>query len=421
MPRNEIAPGVYITDVPGRKFKRNLVVFHLLLPGQRQTANEMALLPHVLERRCEAIPDPLLLSRKLFDLYGAELSLESFAAGPNRVLTLAVSCLKNGYALAGEDLEKECVELLCNLLFFPKKSGGVFEAEDVAIEREKQVDYLRSEMNDKRSYCLRQGRRALYGGTQLGIESAGYLEEMPKVTAESLYEAYETMLRTARFEVVTCGADKDKVAELLAARLSNRQRAPVEPLGRMAVPQRQGMIHKSEGMDTAQGKLCIIACSGRVSDAHSEAVMRVANAVLGGLPTSRLFVNVREKQSLCYYCASSYASLRGTLTMDSGVDHKNAKRAAEAMLHELEVLQKNPVTQEELDAAHSAIQNAFQAAKDSPDSLVSWAFNERLRGTDLTLEQAAQKVKAVEAEEVQKALADFIPSIEYILTNKEGL
>ena len=420
MLRQEIAPGAFLTSVPGEKFKRNFVVFHLVVPGKRENANELALLPHVLERRCEAIPDPMALSRKLFDLYGAELAAESFMAGSNRVLTMAVSCLKNEYALAGEDLEKECLELLCQLLLAPKRSAGVFEAEDVSIEREKQVDFLRSEMNDKRGYCLRQARRALYGDSPLGIESAGYLEEMPSVTPQSLHTAYEELLRDASLEVITCGVEGDRVAGQLVSKLSSLRRTPQKPTARTTVGVRSTFEQKSEAMDTAQGKLCIIASSEKIPDARGEAVMRVANAVLGGLPTSRLFVNVREKQSLCYYCASAYASLRGTLTMDSGVDHKNAHRAAEAMLYELEELQRAPVTKEELDAAHSAIQNAFFAAKDSPDALVNWAFNEHLRGTGLTLDEAAELVRSVDGDEVQKALASFVPAMQYTLTDKEG-
>ena len=420
MLQKEIAPGVRLTSLPGEKFKRNLITLHLLVPGRRETANELALLPHLLERRCEAIPSPLALSRKLFDLYGAELATDSYTAGANRVVSLAVSCLKNQYALAGEDLVGECAELLFSLLFAPVLENGAFAEEDLAIERDKQVDYLRSEMNDKRSYCLRQGRRALLGHSPLGIESAGYLDEMPGVTAQSLYAAYKGLLENAQMELVVCGADAGRLEERLARRLANVNRAPMPTESRMVAPRPEAFSHKSEAMDTAQGKLCILLCSGEVPDARGEAVMRVASALLGGLPTSRLFMNVREKQSLCYYCSSSYNALQGVLTLDSGVDHKDARRAADAMLHELKTLQNAPVTPDELAAAHSALQNAFRAAKDSPDSLVSWVFGQQLRGSGLSLDQEMELIASVKADEVQKALAAFTPAVEYVITGKEG-
>ncbi len=420
MLRREIAPGAFLTDVPGEKFKRSLMVVHLVAAGKRENTSALALLPHVLERRCAAIPDPLALSRRLFDLYGAECAAESFMAGPNRILTVAVSCLKNRFALAGEDLEGECAELLCNLLFAPVLENGAFAAEDFSIEREKQVDYLRSEMNDKRSYCLRQARRALLGDSPLGLESAGYLDEMPSLTPEKLYAAYTELLETAQFEVVCCGMDAEKLGESVSGRLAALPRRPVAPHGRMAAPKAAAFAHYSEAMDTAQGKLCIMATSGEVPGTRGEAVMRVASALLGGLPSSRLFLNVREKQSLCYYCASSYAALRGTLTLDSGIAHQDAERAAAAILRELEDLQTAPVSAEELEAAHSALRNSFNGAKDSPDALVSWVFNEQLRGSSLSLDEAMELAASVRAEEVQAALAAFHPAVQYLITGKEG-
>lgn len=95
MDRIQIAPGAYLTSVPGDKFKRCKIALHFILPGDRKTASDLALLPSILERRCEAIPDPTQLSRHLFNLYGAELSSDSYTIGANRVLTLSVSGLKD--------------------------------------------------------------------------------------------------------------------------------------------------------------------------------------------------------------------------------------------------------------------------------------------------------------------------------------
>ncbi len=421
MIRQEIGKGTFITVIPGEKFKRNLLVFHMVIPGNRQNANELALLPHVLERRCATIADPMLLSRKLFDLYGAELSAESYMAGSNRILTMAISGLKNGFALDSEDLEHEYIDLCCNMLFNPALENGIFANLDVEIERAKQTDYLKSELNEKRSYCLRQARRKLYGNTSLGIESAGYLNEMEHVTQNSLFTAYQELLKTAQLEVTCCGIEAEKVKNALQKRLDKIERAPVSPSPRSVVKTPDDFKEISEAMDTAQGKLCIILTSGQKADARRDAVMRLASALLGGLPTSRLFMNVREKQSLCYYCTSSYAPLCGTLTMDSGIAHEDAPRAAEAMLHEFTELQHTPVLPQELTAAKSALKNAFLAAKDSPDALASWVFNEHLRESDLSLDEETALIESVRADEVQEVLSSFTPALQYVLTCKEDV
>lgn len=62
-----------------------------------------------------------------------------------------------------------------------------------------------------------------------------------------------------------------------------------------------------------QAKLCMLFTRGTPEDLPSITVMRMAMSVFGGSTTSRLFRNVREKQSLCYYCGSS--ALRATGVM----------------------------------------------------------------------------------------------------------
>lgn len=420
MKRTQIAPGAYIQSVPGEKFKRCKIVFHMVAPATRAGATALALLPSVLERRCEAIPDPTLLSRRLFDLYGAELSTDSYTLGANRVLSLAVSGLKNEFALAGEDLAGAFVQLACDLLFAPKLAGGVFESEDVEIEKEKQSDYLKSEMNDKRSYCVRQARRKLFGDSALGIESGGYLEELPAITPAGLYEEYTAFLKNAAIEVIVSGMEADAAAEAIARRLEGVRRAPAAPNPVALFQTGAPFARFTEPMDTVQGKLCVLLPGAGAREGRGEAVLRVANAVLGGLPSSRLFTNVREKQSLCYYCASSYSSFSGVLGIDSGVDHQNAERASEAILAEFTALQNAPVSDWELDAAHLALTNAFDTAKDHADALANWVFLEQMRGSNLSLDEMGALVASVTAEEIREALCGFTPKIEYVITGKEG-
>lgn len=420
MRRIEIAPGAFITELPGDKFKRCKIAVNLVVPSRRQNATTLAVLPHVLDRRCKAIPDAIQLSRHLFSLYGADLTSESYTAGASRVLTIGIAGLKDGYALAGEKLAESYVELLCNLLFHPVTEQDIFSAVDVSIEKEKQADFLRSEMNDKRGYCLRQARRKLFGNSPLGVESAGYLDDLTVLTPQSLYDDYAALLREARVEVFVCGAQAEQLARPLAAALSQLERdpAPMADLPPLASP--ETYEHYSEPMSTTQGKLAIICSGAGRADARGETVMRMAGALYGGLPTSRLFLNVREKQSLCYYCAASYGYFSGTLTIDSGVDHKNAQRAAQAILHELEVMQKAPVTEDEMQMAKRYLSNSFAAAQDSPDALMSFAFNEWLKGMNRSLEEMEATILDIRPDEVMQAIALFKPAVEYVITEKEG-
>lgn len=420
MNRYEIAPGVYLSAIEGGKFKRCLFYISLVLPGSRETATKLALLPHLLTRRCEAVPDPTLLSQKLEELYGADITGESVTTGSARIVTLGLSGLKNQYALNGENLEQEYLDLLCSLLFQPVLENGVMHGGDFAIEKEKQADFLRSEMNDKRSYCLRQARRKLFGPSPLGLESAGYLEDIDALTPENVTQVYKDMLCRAQVEIVVCGADPRAAQEVLAKRFASIERQPETVQARGFAQGAKEMANYTEAMETNQGKLCILLTSGEKLTERQSAAMRVASILLGGLPSSRFFLNVREKQSLCYYCASRYDSMSGLLTVDSGISHENAKRASASIMHELMQMQAEEVTEQELEYARLALANSFVSAKDSPDALASWVVSESLRGSNLTMDQTAELLCSITAGEVKQALSLFSPSVEYVITGKEG-
>ena len=143
-------------------------------------------------------------------------------------------------------------------------------------------------------------------------------------------------------------------------------------------------------------------------------------ALLGGTPTSRLFQNVREKQSLCYYCAASYTSLTGALCVDSGVEHANAAAARESILKELAALCAGPVEDGELADAKRALKNQLAAVGDTLQGLEGWYFAERMRGADKAPEQVAAEVDAVTADDVRRVLSRFRLSVCYTLTKEAG-
>lgn len=419
MERTMVAPGITCTSIPGDKFKKCKISVNFILPSERETATAMALLPHVLERRCKEVPDATELSRKLFGLYGAELGSDCYVMGASRIFTMGISGLKSIYSLQNEDLEKEYSELLCNLLFDPILENEGFSAADVAIEKEKQAEFLRSEMNDKRSYCIRQARRKVFGNSPLGIESGGYLDEVEGLTPQQLYKAYLEMLRTAEIHVITIGTDATLTGKKVAACLAGVQRDIVKATVAGAVEKQEQYQRFTEPMDSVQGKLCIVCTAGVVADTRRDMAMRVASALLGGLPTSRLFLNVREKQSLCYYCASIYNGYTGTLFIDSGIDHSDAEKAARAILHELKEMQQSEVTDEEMEFALLALESSYAAAYDNAEALGTWVLAETLKGSNRTLDEAAKTLRELTKEDIRQALASFVPSVEYVITQKE--
>ena len=416
MKRENLAPGVFLNTLDAQKFNRCRITIRFQYPACRETATASAVLPLVLERCCADYPDMTLLSRRLAKLYGADLSVDNSTNGANRVLTVSVTGIKDEFALEGEDLTAEYADLVFGVAFRPYLVNGLFDEEAVAIERGKLRQQLQAEVNDKRLYCVRQARRRFFGDSLAGVERDGYLEEVDGVTPQLLTQVYEEMLCKASIEVTAIGAKDETVRRLLLAALEGRKREWQAPLPGLFMP-RQQSDHQVETMDMVQAKLCLLFTAGRCTGAQEIAASRLAMALYGGSVTSRLFLNVREKQSLCYYCSSSYTSVTGCMMVDSGVEPANARKAEAAILKELAQLCDGPITDEEMEDCRRGLLSSLESVEDSLSGLEGWYFAEIARGGPVsTPAQARAALEQVTKEQVRQVLRQFTLSVSYLLT-----
>ena len=416
MKRENLAPGVFLNTLDAQKFNRCRITIRFQYPACRETATASAVLPLVLERCCADYPDMTLLSRRLAKLYGADLSVDNSTNGANRVLTVSVTGIKDEFALEGEDLTAEYADLVFGVAFRPYLVNGLFDEEAVAIERGKLRQQLQAEVNDKRLYCVRQARRRFFGDSLAGVERDGYLEEVDGVTPQLLTQVYEEMLCKASIEVTAIGAKDETVRRLLLAALEGRKREWQAPLPGLFML-RQQPDHQVETMDMVQAKLCLLFTAGRCTGAQEIAASRLAMALYGGSVTSRLFLNVREKQSLCYYCSSSYTSVTGCMMVDSGVEPANARKAEAAILKELAQLCDGPITDEEMEDCRRGLLSSLESVEDSLSGLEGWYFAEIARGGPVsTPAQARAALEQVTKEQVRQVLRQFTLSVSYLLT-----
>lgn len=422
MYRKELLPGVTLTQLDAPAFKRCRISLNFMLPGDRSSATACALLPMVMERGYADCPDMTRLARRLARLYGAGLSVYGGMLGPNRVITISISGIRNEYAVGGEDLLAEYLELLFGMAFKPNVTDGAFDAEAVEIEKDKLFELQQSEINDKRLYCLRQARRKFYGDTVGGLEKYGYAEDLDDLTPQALYNAWRTMVTTARVEAVVLGTDAQPVeTRLLAAlqrvdalRTAGAQRPqPLHPPYAMPV---QPVAEYAEPVDAVQGKLAMVFTMDEPLPHAQLSKMRLAMALLGGTPTSRLFMNVREKQSLCYYCASGFIQLGGCMHIDSGVEFENTEKAKRAILHEIEELINGEISEKEMEDARRYLCSALESVGDSLSSLENWIMSEISRGTMDTPEQVAQQLAEVTVQDVREMMRKFHLSVVYVLS-----
>lgn len=400
-----IGEGVWFTSILDPKFKSNRISLNLSAPLKEETAADMAALSLLLRKSCQMYPNMTLLSSRLAELYGAYLDGEVRKHGPREILNLTVQGIDDRFALEGEKMIQECAELLCQALFAPNlDSNGLFDPSDLRVERQYLVDTIDSLINDKRAYAIDRCVKSMCQGEPAAISRYGTRERALAVTPESAAAMYRRLLQTAKAEILFIGCgDPSGAMETFRQAFQKLRRTP-EEVPEDAVKLAAGEVRNvTETMEVAQGKLVMGFRVGDVSQRKKYNALRMMLSVFGGSPFSRLFVYVREKLSLCYYCTSRYDRPTGLMMVDSGVEFEKKEAAQEEILNQLEVMRRGEFTDEEFSAARLSMVNAFQTTGDSLGSLEGYYFNQILSGWNKTPEEDIADLLEVTREEIIEA------------------
>ena len=325
-----ICDGVNFRSIRDTKFKTMRISAHLIVPMSRQTAAENALLPFLLSRASREYPDFTKLGQRLAELYGASLNADVQKLGDLQVLSLSASGIADRYALEGEAISGELAKLLCSILFDPPLVDGLFPEDGFEQEKRQTMELIDSEYSDKRTYARQRCEAIMCADEPYGVNRYGGKEDIARVERPALTAAWKRLLDTAKIELMVLGdCDPAPVYEGFRAAFETLGSRKTADCTTKVVRSAEKVNTVTEKMDVAQGKLVMGFRTGTATPDEEVPATRLMAALFGGTPNSKLFLNVREKQSLCYYCSASYNSMKGIMLVQSGVEVKNMERAKE--------------------------------------------------------------------------------------------
>lgn len=419
MTRQMIMDNVYLTYIPSEKFKTSFLSAQMVMPMKKETAGLNALLVNVLSRGTLRCPDMAALSRQLDLLYGARLEPTVRKKGENQVFGFMASCVDDRLLPEGERLLEPLADLMGELFLSPATRNGRLRGDYVESERANLADLIRSDVNDKRQYAARRLIEEMCAGEPYGLGRLGIAKEVERISLQKLNSHYQAILPAVRLELFYCGSATEKrvlgtfTRAFAALPRQGKQIEPAHTL-RKDAPQEPKLVE--EAMDVTQGKLSM---GFRVGTADINAMMLV-NAMFGGTSSSKLFMNVREKLSLCYYASSSYHRRKGILTVASGIECANYQKAVDEILAQLTAIANGEWTESELAIARSALRNSLRAMEDSAGALEDFTMGQTATGSDETLYGIMSALETVTPERIRDAAASVKLDTIYFLKGKEG-
>ncbi len=334
---------------------------------------------------------------------------------------MSVQCIDDRFALEGEKITGDCAELLADLAFDPCITGGRFDEQVTAREREFLVDTIAAEINDKRSYALRRCKEEMCSGEAVALRKYGDLEDARAITGETAATAYKNLREKANIEIMFVGGGSSKSAQKIFEDLfSGISRCAHTYKAAQRKPAPDTVKEIAEHMEVAQSKLVMGLRVEACGDYNELRPVRVMTALLGGTPFSRLFVNVREKLSLCYYCAARYDGATGLMSIDSGIETENKDKALKEIMVQLDVMKNGEFTDEELHSTKLALSGGMSAICDSPGALESWYLTQIFMNSNVSPQENAREIDRVTREQIIQAALGVKLDTVYFLADEKG-
>ena len=415
-----LAPQVTLRAMQTDKFKTGCFSINFVRPHCAETAAEDALLPSVLLRATERYPDISSISAQLDELYGATFGTLVRRKGEIKLTGFYADFIEDDFLPDGDEVFAPMVDFAREVLFRPFTENGCFCVRFVEGEKQNLINAIESSLNDKRTYATTRLLREMCADEAYGVPRLGTVPAVRRITAQSLWAHYQTVLATSRVEIFYAGRHSPEDAAAVFSRLfAGRTAVEAVPVGTAVVRAALHTPHEvEETLDVLQGKLVLGLRTGITGSDEDYPALSLLNAVLGAGMTSKLFVNVREKRSLCYYASSSIEKYKGIMLISSGISAERRAEAQTAILAELDACRRGEITETELESARRQLLSALRASMDAPAQLDDFYLGLALCGGE-DIPALMEKVTALTVPELAAAAQKLSLDTVYFLKRAE--
>lgn len=398
MEKINIKDSINLYSLKETKFKTFAISFFFQRPLCEEELSLNALVPYILKQGSAKYPDNETISKTLEELYGGIFDCSVRKKGESQLIGLSFEFVSPSY-IKEENYKEKVLDFVFDVVFNPLVGDGSFSEEYVEREKQNQIDYIKGIINDKKEYASVRCTEEMFKGEAYSLYSGGTVKGISEADGKKLYAQYKKIVTESPLDVFVSGnIETGEIEERLKVLERNN------PHGRFPVfsaKKHDGEVKRvSEKMNVSQGKLCMGFVTN-VKDGGDEAVaLTVFNSIFGSGAHSKLFNNVREKLSLCYYAASRLNKNKGIMTVSSGVEFENFDKAYDEILVQLENMRQGKIEEWEMIAAKSALTGVLRAYSDNPVSTEEYYLNNALTGKTMTVEEFAEKINNVKVEEI---------------------
>ncbi len=426
--KSELKEGITFHSIETNKFKTNLFALFITIPLERNAVTTRALLPAVLRRGCKTYPTQEQINKTLEEMYGATFDCGIDKNGDNQVIKFYIEGINEKYLPEPEPVGEKCLDMLLQVVLNPLIQQGKFQDDYVACEKNNLKNIIASKIDNKRQYAYDRCIEEMYMDDPYGIYKYGYLEEVDDITPESLAQGYEELINRAKIDIFVSGDQVQKLEEVAKNHPLIQALNPRKPDFCLNQVIREEKIEfklepkkvVQEIMQVNQGNL-ILGLDVGVETEEEKEVANLYNAILGGGANSKLFQNVREKESLAYTAGSNYTKQKAAIFVRCGIEMENYEKAVAIIMQQLEDMQCGVFSEEDVESAKELMKANIRGIPEEQDAELTYAYGQEMAGKETTLDEYAKKIEAVTKKQIV-ALAKRvrIDTVYFLRSGKEG-
>lgn len=407
--------GVTLALIKNPKFKSNLISIYFARNLKKEEVTKISLLCNMMSIGSKKYPTMKEISRKMDELYGLSMNMGVSKHGEKSLTFFKFLSVSDDYL--DEPIFEDVIDFINEIVNRPFIVDGEFNPSMIEIEKNALKDEIEARINDKKSYALLRCIEEMCEGEPYSIDQTGYVDDLKSITAKDIADTYYDFISTSNIYISIEGDfNEDKVLEICKNKFKFN-RGNIESIKRediFKIP--ENITYTTEIMGMQQGKLVMgYRTMVDYKDYKKYYSLMVGNSIFGGGPHSKLFNNVREKESMCYYAHSTLEKSKGLMLVSSGIELDLYEKALKLVTKELDDVKNGNFSDKDIENAKKSILNTFRASHDSISGESDFTYNQFISDTNLKFEEVTDYISGVSREDIVEAMKNIVEDTVYYI------
>ncbi|MBO5477890.1 MAG: insulinase family protein [Clostridia bacterium] len=343
------------------------------------------------------------IEKYLNSLYGASFDVNIEKLGDLYNLEFRIEFINKKFLPNNEELLEKILNFLEEMIYNP--ADWTIDN----IDREKQfiLERINERKDEKLKYGVQRAEELLCQGEPFGTFLYGEKEVVENIALEDIKTAYSELIKNCVTVIISGNLDEysdieEKIESKFASHILNDIKVQ-----ELQYNNNTGKEFKYEEVkeyqDTTQS---VLSMGLRINDCNEQDfyALNLYNAILGVTPSSKLFQNVREKESLAYTVRSRYYRFKNILVIFAGINKENYEKAVAVIKEQLEDMKNGNITDVEFNSAKDSLLADLLEWNDSKVAMEKMKLSNLIAFKDenITIDMMREKIQNVTLEDVIK-------------------